>query len=231
MASKKINENYIHNCGNEKVKKDNYIKSILSMGFSDAQIKNIINFYICNAPTLKSGKNDSPFGHKTLKSYGWTGNQLSKLEGKLLKAANIGNFILIKSDRIDETLENMDLSEKICIEHPRAVLKQNFSVKVYENGTAKISETESRMECLFRHIRNSIAHNHTYYFDNDNIILEDRDEDQKNISAVILIPKQALLDWIDIVDANNICHRIKDEKDDNDVKEEIAASCENTENN
>ena len=230
MASKKANENYIHNCGNDKVKIDNYIKSILRMGFSDIQLKNIINFYLCNTPMLKNDKNDSPFGLKTLKSYGWVGNQLSKLEGKLLKAANIGNFILIKSDRIDETLKNMDLSEKICIEHPRAVLKQNFSVTVKENGTANISETETRMECLFRHIRNPIAHNHTYCFDNGNIILEDRDE-KGIISAVILMPKQALLEWIDIVDTKNICGITKGEEDVNNVKEEIAASCENIENN
>ena len=64
----------------------------------------------------------------------------------------------------------MDLADEICIQHPRAVMKQNCSVSIQEDGTTIINQNETRMECLFRHIRNSFAHNHTYLFDNDNIL-------------------------------------------------------------
>ncbi|MBQ7265705.1 MAG: hypothetical protein IJS61_06360 [Firmicutes bacterium] len=207
MAKKNTNENYIHSCDSDKVRIEDNICSILNMGYSHEQAMNILNFYVFNAPILHSNKNDSPFGLKTLKSYGWIGNELSKLEGRLLKTAGIGNFIFIKCNTIENTLENMDLHQKICIEHPRAVLKQNFKPKIEENGIVQLLPCETRMECLFRHIRNSIAHNHTYLFENNNILLEDRDENE-TISALILIPKQALIDWINVVD-NKICNKIE----------------------
>ena len=92
----------------------------------------------------------------------------------------------------------MDLDDTICSKHPRAVIKQNVSVKVLEDGSTEISARETRMECLFRHIRNSFAHNRMYYFEEGNILLEDRD-DNGQISSRILISKQALIDWIGII--------------------------------
>lgn len=111
-------------------------------------------------------------------------------------------FCLIKSDDIVNTLDSMNLTEKICVEHPRAVLKQNFKVTVLEDGTAVIAQQESRLECLFRHIRNSLAHNHTYLFENNNILLEDCEENGK-VSARILIPRDSLLEWIKIIRRDN----------------------------
>ena len=54
------------------------------------------------------------------------------------------------------------------------------------------------MECLFRHIRKTLAHNRTYQFENGNILLEDVDDNEK-VSARILLSKRTLLDWIDII--------------------------------
>ena len=115
-----------------------------------------------------------------------------------MKAADMGIFCFVKSDSIDSTLDNMNLGERICINHPRAVLKQNYSVSIQEDGNVLLSQKETRMECLFRHIRNSFAHNHTYCFENDSVLLEDCEENGK-ISARILMPKQALIDWIYII--------------------------------
>ena len=199
MAAKHVNENYIHNCGEEKVKMDVYAKSITDMGFARDKILEILIFYLFQAPVLKSNKAADVFGLKSLKDYGWVGNaDMSKLEGRLLKASGIGNFCFIKADSINQTLEAMDLSDKICIIHPRAVIKQNHMVTIQEDGKAVINQQETRMECLFRHLRNSLAHNHTYLFDNDNILLEDSD-DSGCITARILMPKQALIDWMTII--------------------------------
>ena len=123
---------------------------------------------------------------------------MNRLEGRLLRAANLSVFCMIRADRIDQTLEAMDLDKTICCTHPRAVLRQLCSVRIQEDGSVNVSQGETRMECLFRHVRNSLAHNHTYMFENGNILLEDCD-DSSNISARILIPRDALLDWMKII--------------------------------
>lgn len=203
MAAKHINENFLHNCGLSKVKIKDKIKSITDMNFDNKQVIDILDFYLFHAPVLKSGKDADEFGLKSLKNYGWFGNSaINKLEGQLLKASSIAVFCFIKSDSIIHTLESMDLADEICIQHPRAVMKQNCSVSIQEDGTTIINQNETRMECLFRHIRNSFAHNHTYLFDNDNILLEDCDESGK-ISARILMPKNALIEWMDIIKKTN----------------------------
>lgn len=206
MAKKHINENFLHNCGGSKVRIKENIKSITDMNFENKQVLDILEFYLFHAPVLKSGKDDDEFGLKSLKKYGWSGNSaINKLEGRLLKASSIAVFCFIKSDSITQTLESMDLLDEICVQHPRAVLKQNCSSSIQEDGTTVISQHETRMECLFRHIRNSFAHNHTYLFENDNILLEDSDESGK-ISARILMPKKALIEWMDIIKKTNEKH-------------------------
>lgn len=55
-----------------------------------------------------------------------------------------------------------------------------------------------KIKCLFRHIRNAFAHGNTYFFENENVLLEDKDG--KKVTARILIPQQALLEWTGIID-------------------------------
>lgn len=199
MAKKHVNENYIHDCGSTKVAIKDFITSVVDMGFSKEQVLEILDFYLFHAAVLKSNKKDSGFGLKSMKDYGWAGNsEINKLEGRLLKASGISVFCFIKADSIAQTLEMMDLGEKICIQHPRAVIKQDCSSSIQEDGSITISQHETRMECLFRHIRNSLAHNHTYLFDNGNIMIEDCN-DTGNVTARILMPKQALLDWMNVI--------------------------------
>lgn len=197
--AKRVNENYIHNCGLDKQTIREHEKAITEMGFSQEQVIRILDFFLFHPPVVKDEKEKRQFGQRSLKEYGWVGNsQLSRLEGKLLKAAGIGTFCFIKADTIENTLKEMDLLDRACVDHPRAVLRQNISVSIYEDGSANIVQKETRMVCLFRHIRNSLAHNQTYLFDNGNIILEDADDNGK-ISARILLPKEALLEWNSIV--------------------------------
>jgi hypothetical protein len=200
MGKKYNNENFLHSCDEPKVVLKDHEHSVLDMKYSLEDQIRIVDFYLFHAPVLNPSKSENGFGLKSMKNYGWMGNQsMSKLEGLLLKDANLSIFCFLKSDSIADTLESMDLKDKICISHPRAVLKQNAKVSVREDGSVLVSQKETRMECLFRHVRNSLAHNHTYYFDNGNILLEDCD-DSGSISARLLIPKQALLSWIDTIE-------------------------------
>ena len=197
-----VNENYIHNCDSEKVQIKTKVKAISQMGFTSEEVIRIMDFYLFNAPVLKGNKTDD-FGLKSLNDYGWRGSSaMSRLESKLLNASGISIFCFIKSDSIDETLKQMNLDDEICTQHPRAVFKQNSKAVIYEDGSTEIKQHETRMECLFRHFRNAIAHNPTYLFDNENIMFEDCDESGK-ISARILMPKNALLTWIEIVRSGN----------------------------
>ncbi len=205
MANKdknnEVNENYKHSCNSQKVCLVNHIAS-LSAAYTDKEFKSIIEFYVFAAPILKSDKPDA-FGLKNLKDYNWKGKaDMSKLERELLRASEMSGFYFIKASTISGTLAQMDLVDCVCVEHPRAVLMQNYSITVFENGRAVLNNSETRMECLFRHIRNSIAHNHTYVFRNDMILLEDTDQNN-TITARIMLKKNALLDWINIVSRQN----------------------------
>lgn len=203
MAKKHINENYIHACDSVQEVVLPNAKAISQMGFTEEQVIKIVEFFLLNAPMLTADKKDDAFGLKSLKEYGWAGTSaMSKLEGRLLKAAGMSIFCFIKSDKIDDTLDSMNLGSKICTEHPRAVLKQNAKAVLLEDGSTEIKQQETRMECHFRHLRNAIAHNHTYLFNNGYILIEDCD-DNKKISARLLMPKDALLEWIRIVRNSN----------------------------
>lgn len=196
-----VNENYKHSCNSQKECLVNHISS-LSAAYTDEEFKRIIEFYVFAAPILKSDKSDA-FGLKNLKDYNWKGNaDMNKLERELLRASEMLGFYFIKASTISGTLAQMDLVDRVCVEHPRAVLMQNYSTTVYENGRVVLNNSETRMECLFRHIRNSIAHNHTYIFRNGMILLEDTDQNNI-ITARIMLKKKALLDWINIVSKQN----------------------------
>jgi hypothetical protein len=204
MSKCNTNENYIHSCNCPLVKADEHICSFSKIGFRSEEFYDIIEFYLLKAPIQKSDA-EKQFGLTKLGEYGWVGNAgMSKLERELLKSSGISSFCFIKADTISETLEQMQLgNERWCVEHPRAVLKQDFKVKLHENGRVEIIGQEKRMECLFRHIRNSIAHNHIYYFENGNMVLEDVDnQSKKTVTARILIRKETLIDWMYIIKKN-----------------------------
>ncbi|MCD7958868.1 MAG: hypothetical protein LUF89_05060 [Ruminococcus sp.] len=102
----------------------------------------------------------------------------------------------------------------ICIDCPRGVLKWRYKTVITEDETVKYVYTsnsnslqdedetnkyhETMLSCLFRHIRNSFAHNNTYFFENGNVLFVDFDIN-KELSAMLLIKKQVLLEWRDLI--------------------------------
>lgn len=102
----------------------------------------------------------------------------------------------------------------ICIDCPRGVLKWRYKSVITEdeaiqfvysansNTPQEEDETnkfhETMLSCLFRHIRNSLAHNNTYFFENGNLLLVDFDTN-KELSAMLLIRQQILLDWMNLI--------------------------------
>lgn len=192
-------EGVSHVCSLQKINISNYKKSIADSGFTDAECRLVLDFYVSKSPAMSSGCSID------FKKFGWknTTNNLDgfpALEKRLANIAGIPQFNIIRCTTIKNTLKSMDLSNDImCIEHPRAVMKQDYKVTVTESESIKIISKESRMKALFRHIRNSFAHGNTYFFNNGFCLLEDHDCNG-NCSARILIKKQSLIDWIFIVD-------------------------------
>jgi hypothetical protein len=200
----KVNENYKHSCDSQSVNIDDCHSSLAEFPYTAEEYRTIVDFYISHAPILKNEKeNKGKFQLKSLTKYEWKGSSdLNRLERQLLTVSNIPYFCILKSDCLDETLEEMKLSHNICVEHPRAVFLIARTVKIFQNGEIEVIASETRVACLFRHIRNALCHNCIYKFENDNMLLEDY-EDTK-VTAKILINYRTLLDWIDVVNHRNI---------------------------
>ena len=125
-----------------------------------------------------------------------------------MKTAGISDgcskFLL--ADTMTKTLKAMDFSysgEKgaaveIDIDRVRMAFTTPYSISDDEPPKAK--KDCSRAKSLFTHMRNAFAHGNTYFFDNGNALFEDRKD--KNITAMILIKKKTLLDWIVQVDSS-----------------------------
>lgn len=203
MAKKKgFNEKWTHRCDEMRVNIEQHTCSVTRLGLNNEELKLVMDFFLFNAPTIKNSETQTvnTFGQVSLKYYGWTGPSLmSKLESYLLSSSGIERFCIIKADNINLTLREMSLSgNHICITHPRAVMQQNCSCTINEDGSTTIEQKETRMECLFRHVRNAFAHNMVRRFPNGNILLEDQIKKNKP-SSRILLPERALIEWANIV--------------------------------
>lgn len=218
--------NNLHVCNETKAKVEEVGKSLMDCSLSIDEIALIWDFYVSHAPIRKDvNEKGNGGGLRYLGEYGWKGNSLTILERKIIAEANLGRIVVIKADHLTETLAAMNLGheEEICWKHPRAVVKQLFSVKVMENGECQISEKESRMACFFRHIRNALAHNRIFYSPNGGMILLE-DMDNKTISARILIPITVLIKWISVIDKDRIFYFKTDAENEEDISENVVAS-------
>ena len=195
--------NDMHACDGKKERMDRCNVSLADIPANSDEVSMIWDFYVSHAPVIEDKEDkDKKFGLRELKDYDWKGSgDATELEKELLKVAGLGRFVMIKADEIDETLQMMDLGVpgEICLEHPRAVLKLECSVSFKEDGRCEIKPREKRMACLFRHIRNSLAHNRIYLSENGEMILLE-DFDNRKVTARILIKCRTLLDWIGVVD-------------------------------
>ena len=201
MGKAKFNENYQHSCNSVKYSLEKY-RADLSKHIAADEYSRIISFYLTQAP-IQNKNTGETFGPRSLMQLGWCGNSdLNALESKLLTSSSISSFLFLKSSSINATLQAMNLEGEICIEHPRCVIQRTVKKLRYnEDGTIACEYTDSsRMQCLFRHIRNGIAHGRTCWFDNGMILIEDIGGDGKTLTARILLSKDALLRWIDIVE-------------------------------
>ena len=191
----------LHKCEGRTENPIGYSISLRESSFSEHECSILWDFYVSHAISEKNRVDN-------LLTYGWAQTTSKKdghpaLEKSLADAAGLTEFHLIRSSDIKDTLNAMNLTgARICIEHPRAVMKWNAIAKVNEDEKLEFANSESRVTCILRHVRNSLAHNNTYFFQNGMIMLEDKENTK--ITARILMRQSALLNWIEIIDRNNI---------------------------
>lgn len=205
MANKNpSNPNYIHECTETLVSRDSGSTSI-STCYSSEEIAELFRFYVLEAPVLKPDQTSKSPNLRSLKNLGWKdGSALNRLERKLLQASGMNSFIILGSTSISSTLEEMKLTDRICIAHPRCVLQRPTTLKLQEDGqiTQNNRGTDvNRMQCLFRHLRNGFAHGCIRVFDKQAVLIEDYNtQGASTQTAAILLKAQTLLDWIEIIE-------------------------------
>ncbi len=89
---------------------------------------------------------------------------------------------------------------EIDFDTPRICCLQSFTV----NEDIKVVPSGSQADCILTHIRNSFAHGNTYFFDNGNVLLEDKDRGK--VTARMLIAVESLIDWIKLIDSSHIVY-------------------------
>ena len=176
-----------------KVKASLYKKSIYDIGLSREIEAMIWDFYV-----TKSISTSASQGRK-ISDYGW--NKLPFKE--MINSANItkDNVKIMPASSINETLKRYGLDthtnkeeKEIEIDELKIVCLTPFTVADDNPPKPKMGEGES----VLTHVRNAFAHGNTYFFDNENVMLEDKNK--SIVTARIIIKKQTLLDWIYIVD-------------------------------
>ncbi len=176
-----------------KVQASLYKKSIYDVGLPREQEAAIWDFYVTKSIANSASQK------RSISDYGW-----SKIPFKeMTNSAGISedNIKILLATSINETLRQFELdrgSEKkennIEIDILKIVCSTPFTIADENPPKARFGDAES----VLTHIRNAFAHGNTYFFDNGNVMLEDKN---KNIiTARIIIKQQTLLDWIFIID-------------------------------
>lgn len=139
-----------------------------------------------------------------------------------LAGATAGRAILLKADTMYQTLISMNFYTSgkkkepvplatIPIDEPRWCALQLYEIHDVEKPRAKAGDGD--IYCLFRHVRNALAHGSTYVLGtppNQFILLADNDRSKP--TARILIRPQTLVDWVKYIDINGLFYFKEDDR-------------------
>lgn len=180
-----------------------YKKSIYEIGLSREREVMIWDFYVTKSIANSSGQK------RDAKSYGWDKWPYKEM----MSEAGIDekNIKILAATTIKQTLKDFGLypieaAEKgemsgelaIDVDTQRIVCLVPF--KIADEGPPK--PNIGKVECILTHIRNALAHGNTYFFDNDNVLFEDKNG--SIITARIVLKVQTLIDWILLIDKKNL---------------------------
>jgi hypothetical protein len=170
-----------------------YKKSIYDIGLPREQEAVIWDFYVTKSIASSASQ------RRAISDYGWKNIPFKEM----LSSAGIlsNNVKILPATSINETLKKYNLDtgkvndeKEIEIDELKIVCLTPFTIADENPPKAKVGDAES----VLTHIRNAFAHGNTYFFDNGNVMLEDKNNG--TVTARIIIRQQTLLDWIFIID-------------------------------
>ena len=199
-----------------KIEIQNYKKSINESQFTLAQVAMIWDFYVTKsvAASASQKRKITDYG---LKVFPWEDMKksasIAEKDIKILSANSINKTLATYDLEITEGKGAQKRNKAIEIDVPKIVCLTPFSIADEEKPSPKYGEAES----VLTHIRNSFAHGLTYFFDNGNMLFEDKDQ-RGTITARIILKQQTLLDWIKLIDKDeryyvlvDLCTKCKSE--------------------
>ena len=199
-----------------KIEIQNCKKSINESQFTLAQVAMIWDFYVTKsvAASASQKRKITDYG---LKAFPWEAMKkrasIAEKNIKILTANSINKTLATYDLEITEGKGDQKRNKAIEIDVPKIVCLTPFSIADEEKPLPKYGEAES----VLTHIRNSFAHGLTYFFDNGNMLFEDKDQ-RGTITARIILKQQTLLDWIKLIDKDeryyvlvDLCTKCKSE--------------------
>lgn len=189
-----------------------YKMSINQTNFTHEQVAIIWDFYVTKSVA------ESASQKRKISDYGYS--QFPWKEMLNLSGITSDNVKILLANTINKTLDSFDLTiiegkgdnkhnKAIEIDEPKIVCLTPYTIADEESPKARVGEAES----VLTHIRNSFAHGNTYFFDNGNVLFEDKDM-RGTITARIILKQQTLLDWISLIDKEQkfyILHSVSDD--------------------
>ncbi len=172
---------------------DEFHKSINESDFTEEQINIIWDFYVTKsiAGSAAQKRNVRDYGISTLPIKNML-NQ-STVESNRIKILPATSISEITTDF------KLDPNDDVEIDHLGIVCLTPFFIESEQKPKKRYGDAES----ILTHIRNAFAHGNTYFFNNGNVLLTDKDNRGK-LTASILIKQQTLIDWIKLIDSNEI---------------------------
>lgn len=180
-----------------KVEVQGYQKSINQSSFSLAQAAMIWDFYVTKS-VAASASQKRTVNDYDLKAFPWKEMlriaQLDNDNVKILPANSINRTLAAFDLEITTGTKDQKHNREIEIDTPKIVCLTPYSIADEDKPKPKYGDAES----VLTHIRNAFAHGLTYFFDNGNVLFEDRNNGI--ITARIILKQQTLLDWIALID-------------------------------
>ena len=191
-----------------KIEVQDFKKSINQSSFTPDQIAIIWDFYVTKAIA------ESASQRRRANDYGL--KELPWKEMLLAAGVSTNNVKVLLANSINKTLVDFDLeitegkgTEKrnraIEIDIPKILCLTPYSIADEEKPKARVGDAES----VLTHIRNAFAHGNTYFFDNQMVLLEDKDQ-RGTVTARMILRNQTLLDWISLIDSAQRFYVLKD---------------------
>ena len=182
-----------------------YKKSIYDLGLPREWETALWDFYVTKSVA------DSASQKRTAADYGLKQYPIKEM----LQVAGIEDLCIkvLPASSINKTLQKAGLDSgkigtdeeiAIDIDKPRIVCLTPFYVSDDDPPKVRMGNAES----ILTHIRNAFAHGNTYFFENGNTLLEDKN--RNIITARILLKLQTLLDWIGLIDKEQRFYILRD---------------------